>query len=98
MMQKKVTGLDNLLWDTYKTYIHYSYLSNLGQEHMEIPSTLNIAKMYPDLVKKMNDNKVSILVRQGENSQEEWFDILMSWFCAGWRGETFSFSNRQGNW
>ena len=78
---KKVTGLDNLLWDTYKTYIHYSYLSNLGQEHMEIPSTLNIAKMYPDLVKKMNDNKVSILVRQGENSQEEWFDILMSWFA-----------------
>ena len=29
----------------------------------------------------MNDNKVSILVRQGENSQEEWFDILMSWFA-----------------
>ena len=78
---KKVTGLDNLLWDTYKTYIYYSYISNLGQEHMEIPSTLNIAKMYPDLVKKMNDNKVSILVRQGESSQEEWFNILMSWFA-----------------
>ena len=42
---------------------------------------LNISQEHPELVQKLNEGKIKVFVRQGDNSYEEWFNILMRWFA-----------------
>ncbi len=75
------TGLSKLVLDKYNIHIINTGLEPVVEGEMNIESNLNISQSNPNLVEKLNRGKTRIFVRQGENSQEEWFNILMRWFA-----------------
>lgn len=75
------TGLSKLVLDKYNVHIINTGLEPVVEGEMNIESNLNISQSNPNLVQKLNRGKTRIFVRQGENSQEEWFNILMRWFA-----------------
>ena len=75
------TVLSKRVWDTYNVDISDAILEVSVTKNMKIHENLNIYQTYPKLVQKLNQGKTRLFVRQDENSQEEWFNILMRWFA-----------------
>lgn len=75
------TKLAETLRERYNVIIKDNLLTYLLDNHTNIPSDLNMSQESPDLVKKLNQGKIQLFVRQGDKSQEEWFNILMHWFA-----------------
>ena len=59
----------------------YNKLTPSLEKHTNIPTGLNISQDYPELVHKLNEGKIKVFVRQGDNSYEEWFNLIMHWFA-----------------
>ena len=76
-----VTGLSEMLRNDYHINIQENQLIPFSQKHTEIPKGLNISQEHPELVQKLNEGKIQVFVRQGDNSYEEWFNLIMHWFA-----------------
>ena len=76
-----VTGLSEMLRNDYHISIQENQLIPFSQKHTEIPKGLNISQEHPELVHKLNEGKIKVFVRQGDNSYEEWFSLIMHWFA-----------------
>lgn len=74
------TGLMEILAN-YSVSVNLTGMGAYANETTEIPNTLNLSQAHPDLVKIMNSNQGRTLVRKGEKSEEEWFNIAMRWFA-----------------
>jgi len=65
----------------YNMNLWYNKLTPSLEKHTNIPTGLNISQDYPELVHKLNEGKIKVFVRQGDNSYEEWFNLIMHWFA-----------------
>ena len=65
----------------YNMNLWYNRLTPSLEKHTNIPTGLNISQEHPELVQKLNEGKIKVFVRQGDNSYEEWFNLIMHWFA-----------------
>lgn len=65
----------------YNMNLWYNRLTPSLEKHTNIPTGLNISQEHPELVQKLNEGRIKVFVRQGDNSYEEWFNLIMHWFA-----------------
>ena len=75
------TKIYDTVSDPYDVNFRGNRLRPSLEKHTNIPTGLNISQEHPELVQKLNEGKIKVFVRQGDNSYEEWFNILMRWFA-----------------
>ena len=75
------TKIYDTVSDPYDVNFRGNRLRPSLEKHTNIPTGLNISQEHPELVQKLNEGKIKVFVRQGDNSYEEWFNLIMHWFA-----------------